>query len=201
MTLHLYFKMNPLYILFCTVTSVSLLIFILALFYLLFKFISSTTVTFDEEYVTQGGDFTASSPAVHPTHDISSSQLTADPGEPKGVTNYLQTQVAAEIIELTTLKKDTFDLHYSTPMYIGQKQVTSTNVVNDVICQSFSNEIITNNNYKRMFVDKRFASYDIRYTINVTGNPFATGLVVFSSVPMNQSLPTSLRATDPTIIP
>jgi hypothetical protein len=165
-----------------------------------------TTIYEDEDpeeetnYITEGGDFTNAEPSTSATHDMASSQLTADPGAPKGVTNYLQTQVAAEIIELTTLKKDIFDEHYSTPMYRGQKQVTSTNVVNDVVCQEFSNLIITNNNYKRMFIDKRFASYDVRYTINVTGNPMATGLVAFANIPMGQPLPTSYRATDPTSV-
>jgi hypothetical protein len=69
---------------------------------------------------SEGGDTTHATQPTSSANDAASSQLLAEPGAPHAVTNYIQTQVAAEIIELTTLKSDVFDEHYSTPMYVGQ---------------------------------------------------------------------------------
>jgi hypothetical protein len=149
---------------------------------------------------SEGGDTTHATQPTSSANDAASSQLLAEPGAPHSVTNYIQTQVAAEIIELTTLKKDVFDEHYSTPMYVGQYTVNSTNTVGDLICGVTNTTIASNNNYKRMFIDKRFASYDIRFTINVTGNPFVTGLIAFANIPNYQSIPTGPQDQDPIVI-
>lgn len=152
---------------------------------------------FGDDYVSQAGDMTTSAPAPTTAVDTTSSQLIAYTGEPQTVTNYLQTQVAAEIVELTNLKQDRFDEHYSTPMYMGQFGFNTTHGVNDVFALLDSKSIYPNNNFKRMFIDKRFASYDIRFTINITGNPMATGLVVFAIIPDYPNLPTNAASQDP----
>jgi hypothetical protein len=146
---------------------------------------------------SEGGDTTHATQPTSSANDAASSQLLAEPGAPHAVTNYIQTQVAAEIIELTTLKSDVFDEHYSTPMYVGQYTVSTTNVTGNLICGVTNTTIAANNNYKRMFIDKRFAKYDIRFTINVTGNPFATGLMAFANLPCYQRVPTGPIDQDP----
>jgi hypothetical protein len=171
-------------------------ILLIVIIFIVYKLLTDTLM--NDNYA-QVGDFSNAVASSHSTGETASNQLVAMPGDPKAVTNYIQTQVAAEIIELTTLKKDVFDAHYSTPMYVGQFAVPSTAVAGAPVCIPTNKTLVTNNNYKRMFIDKRYASYDIRWTINVTGTPMCTGLMVFANVPIRQALPGTPAAVDPTV--
>jgi hypothetical protein len=111
-----------------------------------------------------------------------------------------QKQVAPNLNDDITLSKRKMEEPYSYTMYLGQYQFASTNVLNDTIFYIESTQIFTNNNFKRLFVDRRFAKFDVQYTINITGNPMATGILAIASLPYNTILPSSLGDQDSTTV-
>jgi hypothetical protein len=113
----------------------------------------------------------------------------------------LQTQVAPDLNEDILLPNYVETKPYSNPMYVGQFPFASTRVVGDSIAYITNDQLFANNNFKRLFADFRFAKYDIRYTINITGNVAATGLLMAATIPIPQHPPGTIGAQDPTTIP
>nr|WPR17521.1 MAG: capsid protein [Hemiptera picorna-like virus] len=119
------------------------------------------------------------------------SNQTSNTGTSKMTVTAKQTQFAPNLNDDITLKRAVITEPYSTSMYVGQYTFSSSNVLNDVIFDIPSNAIYTNKNFQRLFIDKRFARFDVRYTINVTGNPMSTGILAMASLPYQTVLPSS----------
>jgi len=109
----------------------------------------------------------------------------------------LQTQVAPNLAELSTLHSEVMTKIYSTPMYVGNYVYNTSNVIGDSLAHIGSNISFTNNNIIRLFRDYRFCSFDQRFTINVTGNPQSSGLMLAAVRPIKQPVPTSYLAQAP----
>jgi hypothetical protein len=150
-------------------------------------------------YVTQSLGMTDNSAGVHVTSSENDASTIVTDTTSKSINNTLQTQVAPSVGEISTLSTEIFTSHYSTPMYMGSFPVSAAAFSGSNVCFILSNAIYTNNNIKRLFIDKRFASFDLRFTINVTGNPFASGTLIFASVPCPLYIPTSAITQDPSI--
>lgn len=122
------------------------------------------------------------------------------PPEPSNqLVTSLQTQVAPKITELTTLSTDKVTPIYSTPMFLGDFAFLATSVAGDSVASVNVTNIMANANVKRLFTDHRYAAFDVRITMNVTGNPFASGLLVAASRPLTPLIPGSPAASDPTL--
>lgn len=150
-------------------------------------------------FVTQSLGLATSSAEGVNVDDKNTNSMTTNPTTTNEITTSLQKQVAPVASETTVLAKSDTYAHYSTPMYVASLSVPSTANIGANVCFINSNQIYTNNNVKRLFIDKRFASFDIRFTINVTGNPMATGMVAFANVPCPLVLPTGVIAQDPAL--
>jgi hypothetical protein len=108
----------------------------------------------------------------------------------------LQTQVSPGMNEEILLPKAVKELPYSTPMYLGQFAVTSSLTAGSSVFSLDSTSFYANNNFKRLFIDRRFCKYDVRFTINVTGNKSATGLVACAVLPHPPIIPGSAIQQD-----
>lgn len=120
-------------------------------------------------------------------------------GASNQVTTSLQTQVAPNLKQDILLPNAKLAAHYSTPMYVGQFTFSTTNTIGQNIAFIGSNMLYGNNNMKRLFIDKRFARFDLRFTINITGNPFATGLLAFANIPCPNVPPATAASQDSNI--
>jgi hypothetical protein len=108
----------------------------------------------------------------------------------------LQTQVSPGINERILLPKAVKEMPYSIPMYLGQFSIASSALAGASVFSLDSTSFYTNNNFKRLFIDRRFAKFDVRFTINVTGNKSATGLVAMAVLPHPPIIPGSVIAQD-----
>jgi len=129
--------------------------------------------------------------SVEPINLIShgpSSELSNDYKTDSQIRTSMQTQVASTVTELTTLRADLVSEIYSVPMYIGQYTFATTDLPGAGVAIG-ANVPFANANVARLFRDFRYASFDIRWTINVTGNPFASGIFIAASRPYDAPVP------------
>jgi hypothetical protein len=164
--------------------------------YLLMYHLSTLSRT-PARFVAQSlGEITNNIEPETSTSDLITNELLHDTIPQRTITTSLQTQVASEITELTTLSAEKLTALYSTPMYVGTYAVASTTAIGTIFGTIASNFTYTNKNILRLFTDYRFASFDLRYTINVTGNPMASGLVICFNRTRKPTLPYSFLSQD-----
>lgn len=159
-------------------------ILLIPLLYCFLKFRSAASKSYvydGRRLVAQSLMPTAQDPSVHNRGD--ETNQSDNTGVSLQSKQSLQVQVAPNLSEDVLLPNAKEAGHYSVPMYIGQYPFGTTQAVGTNIFAIPSNSFYGNNNFKRLFIDKRYAKYDVRFTINVTGNPMATGILAIASLP------------------
>lgn len=125
-------------------------------------------------------------------------QLLVDLPNSEQITNADATQASDVVTQLTNIKHENFHPIYSISMYAGKFTFATTNAINDVIASISFPALATHPNIRRLFNDYRMASFDIRFTVNITGSPMATGQLLGAVRPAYPSVPTSFLASVPT---
>lgn len=116
-----------------------------------------------------------------------------NPPEPDTTTNE-QSQIADDVLSLTTVPKhfkSKYDNLYGTPMYVGQLQFPSSAVSGQVLSSYSFLNLVNNANITRLFRDYRYVSFDIKFTVNVTGNAMSSGALIMSCKPSDPVIPGS----------
>lgn len=110
-----------------------------------------------------------------------------------------QSQITADTLAMTIVPKhftSKYDSLYGTPMFVKQIPITpaisSGTIVNSV---SWS-DIRANANVARLFRDYRYASFDIKLTVNITGNIMSTGTFLGATRIADPVIPQSYAASN-----
>jgi len=113
----------------------------------------------------------------------------------------LQIQAAPDLDQKVVLPRaQTLQLE-STNMPLGSFTFASTNTAGDVLATISVGQIMQKNAVRRLFNDRRYARFDIRITVNVTGSPFSTGIILMGSIPRPPFLPGSVIQQDSSTAP
>jgi hypothetical protein len=107
--------------------------------------------------------------------------------------------VAARPSNVCPLAKSS-DAVYMTPMFVKNMSVTTVMPVGRIIDVGIGwNDIRGLGAVTRLFNDRIFATFDIRFTFNVTGNRCASGNLLLFTRPIEQGLPNGPFAQDPNL--
>lgn len=152
--------------------------------------------TYDgRSYVAQALGVTSEQNTVGATSDETNTDA-ANGTSPQKI-EAIQTQVAPNLLEKCTLPEARITLPYSVPAYLGQSTFGTTNVIGDLVTTLNSQIVCAKQPAAKLVADHRFVKFDIRFTVNVTGNPFATGMLAFGCLPYAAALPGSVGSQDP----
>lgn len=176
---------------------------LLILFYICFTFLPILCMTMrrpkgfrydGRQYIAQALGTTSEQNTVGATSDETNTD--AANGLSPQKTETIQTQVAPNLLEKCTLATATTMMPYSAPAYLGQSTFGTTNVIGDIPIFYESRDVCNRQPVAKLFADHRFTRFDIRFTVNVTGNPFATGMLAFACLPYKANIPGGVESQD-----